>query len=97
MKIIIPKKVNFQSGHKPEAGPSKNGHKPELSIETTKSQFKTARVWARSRDVSPDMHYLLTFAFTKPPRRKAPAHMLTNSLHEQELVQLLASLLNSEK
>ena len=29
----------------------------ELSIGTTKSQFKSARVGARSRDVSPDTHY----------------------------------------
>ena len=29
----------------------------EFSIEPTKYQFKTAKVGARSRDVSPDKHY----------------------------------------
>ena len=40
--------------------------KGQASIDPTKSEFKTVRVWARSRDVSPE--YLLRFAFIKPPR-----------------------------
>ena len=40
-------------------------------------------------------------ACAEPPRRHQcmhrPAHVLTNSLHERELVQFVASLLNSEK
>ena len=34
---------------------------------------------------------------TSAPRRAVQAHVLTNSLHEQKLVQFVASLLNSEK
>ena len=29
----------------------------DFRIDPTKSEFKTVRVWARSREVSPDIHY----------------------------------------
>ena len=37
--------------------PHMDGSNAELSIDAMKSQFKAARVGARSRDVSPDIHY----------------------------------------
>ena len=32
---------------------------PDFSIDPTKSEFKTVRVWARSCDVSPDTYYII--------------------------------------
>ena len=43
----------------------------ELSIDATKSQFKTARVGASSRDVSPDIHYCFCSDSHSPNHRTA--------------------------
>ena len=49
----------------------------ELSIDATKSQFKTARVGARSRNVSSDIHYSIFSDLHSPNLgRDAPAHVL---------------------
>ena len=44
---------------------------PELSIDATKSQFKAARVGARSHDVSPDIHYSVCSDLYSPNLRAA--------------------------
>ena len=45
--------------------------KPELSIDATKSQFNTARVGARSLNVSPDIHYSICSDSHSPNLRAA--------------------------
>ena len=45
--------------------------KPDFSIDAMKSEFKTVRVWARSRDVSADVHYSICSDSHSPNLRAA--------------------------
>ena len=51
---------------------------PELSIDSTESQFRTARVGARSRDVSPHIHYSI-FSDSHSPNFRAATRRHTCS------------------
>ena len=74
----------------------------ELSIDATKSQFKTARVGARSRDVSQDVHYRIFSDSHSPdlraatPQRTCPQTCYTNENLSSSL-RLYSTLKNSGK
>ena len=74
----------------------------ELSIDATKSQFKTATVGARSRDVSPDIHYSIFSDSHSPNLRAAPCRRTcsqTRYMNENlsSLLRLYSTLKNSGK
>ena len=74
----------------------------ELSIDATKSQFKTARVGASSRDVSPDIHYSIFSDSHSPNLRAATCRRTcsrTCSMNENlsSSLRLYSTLKNSGK